>query len=314
MADVAAGHGQDGWAALRRRLQGVLAERRPAARFAPDAPYHAGLETRLPGEGYHWDGRRRGGNPARPYVVLQFALDGWGVYQEDGGPPERVGTGRAFAAVVPGTHRYLLPPDAPGPWTFFWVLVRHPYVAARVAERQRAAGNAVWDVAPGDALVTRAAALFAGHFADRWDEEAALFDLLVAFERTAEAQTSGGAAGAEERGRMLAGARRFVEARLSEPADVSELARAWGMERSRFSHRFKAVTGQSPARFMVRVRLEEAARRLAQSGDTLSAVAAATGFADANHLCKVFRRHYGLSPGAYRGQLRGAGRAAGADS
>jgi transcriptional regulator GlxA family with amidase domain len=65
---------------------------------------------------------------------------------------------------------------------------------------------------------------------------------------------------------------------------------------------------------MVRVRLEEAARRLAQSGDTLSAVAAATGFADANHLCKVFRRHYGLSPGAYRGQLRGAGRAAGADS
>jgi len=251
------------WESLRHGLEAIYAER-PAARYAPDALFHSGVETRLPGEGYLWDGLRRGGDPARPYLVLQVTLDGWGIYEEAGRPPERIMPGRAFAAVVPGANRYLLPPDAPGPWTFFWVILRHPYVVARIAERQRTVGVAVWEVAPGDALLTRAVALFAGRFGDRWDEEAAIFDLLVAFERMAEGQTRGGAAGAAERSRMLGDARRFVEERLTESAGVAEMARAWGMERSRFSHRFKQVTGQSPAQFMTRVRLEEAARRLAE--------------------------------------------------
>ncbi len=55
---------------------------------------------------------------------------------------------------------------------------------------------------------------------------------------------------------------------------------------------------------MTQVRLEAAARHLAESDDTLDTIAAQTGVADANHLCKVFRRHYHLSPGTYRKQLR----------
>ena len=56
---------------------------------------------------------------------------------------------------------------------------------------------------------------------------------------------------------------------------------------------------------MTQVRLEEVACRLAQTDVTLAALASETGFADANHLCKVFRRYYHLSPGAFRKQMRG---------
>ena len=32
-------------------------------------------------------------------------------------------------------------------------------------------------------------------------------------------------------------------------------------------------------------------------------VASACGFADANHLCKVFKRHYHVSPGKWRAEF-----------
>jgi transcriptional regulator GlxA family with amidase domain len=55
---------------------------------------------------------------------------------------------------------------------------------------------------------------------------------------------------------------------------------------------------------MAQVRLEEVARQLVQTDATLATVASETGFADANHLCKAFRRHYHLSPGTFRKQMR----------
>ncbi|RYG86719.1 MAG: AraC family transcriptional regulator, partial [Alphaproteobacteria bacterium] len=106
------------------------------------------------------------------------------------------------------------------------------------------------------------------------------------------------------REQLLAETRRYVENHLTAPIGVPDLAKAKNMERSRYSHYFRAVTGETPARFMTQVRLEAAARRLAETDATLDTIAAETGFADANHLCKVFRRHYHLSPGIYRKQLR----------
>jgi len=67
---------------------------------------------------------------------------------------------------------------------------------------------------------------------------------------------------------------------------------------------FKAKTGISPAAFVTEVRLKEALKLL-RTPAKLEDVAAQTGFADANHFCKVFRRHFHTSPGAYR-HLRGA--------
>jgi AraC-like DNA-binding protein len=269
-------------------------------RYLPDSPYAAGLETRTPADQYLWDGLKRGDSD-RPFVVFQVTLDGWGVYEE-GGAAHRVGPGRAFAALVPGPHRYYLPADSPH-WTFFWLVIRHPYVVARMAERQRAAGTALLDVTEGSILIARAAALFTG-FPDRFAEEEALLTFLVAYDRhVALASEVAGGTG-PERERLLEESRRFVLERLRRPVDVAELAGAHGMDRSRFSHHFKTVTGATPAHHMARVRLEEVARRLVQTDATLARIADETGFADANHLCKAFRRHFRLSPGAFRRQMR----------
>ncbi len=276
--------------------------------WPPDAHFSSGLEMRLPDDGYFWDGRKRGSDPKRPILLLQVTLAGCGhwVGADDGAVALPEGWG--FFAILPSAHRYFLPAEAEENWGFFWLIVRHPYVVTRLAARLGETG-AVWDFADGEhvqAVRESAArlALLGENTRDPFDTEAALFDLLLCVERAARAKRHGGAETAAARDQLLTETRRFVENHLAAPIGVPDLAKARGMERSRYSHYFRAVTGETPARFMTRVRLEAAARDLAESDATLDTVANQTGFADANHLCKVFRRHYNLSPGTYRKQLR----------
>ena len=270
-------------------------------RFSPDAPYYVATETRTGADGYFWDGLRRG-QEAHPFAVLQITLRGAGVY-EAGGVAEAIGPGRAFMAVVPGAHRYFLPADAAAPWEFLYLLIRHPYIVRRIAERQQAtASAAVLDLdRDRGRFLARVAPLYRGD-GDPFAREEALFALLTAYERhvcEAAAPPS-----TPTRDRLLADAGAFVREHLHSPSDVAHLAARAGMSRSRYSHYFKAETGDTPAAVMARVRLEEVARRLVQTDATLAHIAAATGFADANHLCKAFRRHFHLSPGTFRRQMR----------
>ena len=273
----------------------------------PDAPYFAGIETRGVHEQYDWNGMRRGGDPKHPTLLLQITLSGAGRYIGADGGAVALGADTGFFAVLPSTHRYLLPPDAGEAWHFFWVIVRHPYIVARIAARLLETGT-VWHFSDdAEFLAVREAAAFLVCRADTrdpLDAEAALFTLLFAVERAARRKRHGDAASVAARETLLAESRRFVQNHLAAPLGVPDLARARNMERSRFSHYFHAVTGETPARFIARVRLEAAAQELAQTDAPLADIAARTGFADANHLCRVFRRHYHISPGAYRKQLR----------
>jgi len=86
---------------------------------------------------------------------------------------------------------------------------------------------------------------------------------------------------------------------LHNPPSAAELAETYQLERTTFSRNFKATTGISPSAFITEIRLEEAVKLL-RTEAKLEEVAASTGFADANHFCKVFRRHFHSSPGSYR--------------
>ena len=293
------------YSTLTQTLERLAALRRPRPLMSPSGQYlSADLEARPAGEAYHWDGLRRYVNPARPYIVFQYTLAGWGVYEENGAA-KRLLPGEAFAAYVPSAHIYRLPPDSPG-WTFFWVMFNHPFVVARCAE-VKAASVAVTTLAPDSLAVARLVHLFEGvfqgGFRDEWEQEQALFEFLWEYERHEHDRRYA----PPFREQLLAEVRREVLAALEHTPDVAQLARSRGMSRSHFSHHFRAVTGLPPSQFVTQIRLEEVSRRLLETAHTLEVIAAATGFADSKHLCKVFRRHYHLSPGAFRRQMRPTG-------
>ncbi|MBC8103837.1 MAG: helix-turn-helix transcriptional regulator [Cytophagales bacterium] len=289
------------WAGLASRLRQSTAH----PRYAPNVLTLSGLETRTAADLYHWDGLRRGADPAHPYVVFQMTLEGWGVYEDRRSGAQRLTPGCGFVAVVPSAHRYHLPVESPE-WTFFWVILRHPYLARRIAERQRGKGEkaTVLSLQTDSPLTEGAVRLFRGEFVDRFLEEAAVFEFLIEYERQVHAQPGPAGEQASNRDSLMQTLRLRVLENLLEPVGVEKAAQASGMSRTRFSHHFKAATGTAPATYMAQVRLEEVARRLVQTDSTLAVIAAETGFADANHLCKAFRRHYHLSPGAFRKQMR----------
>lgn len=84
---------------------------------------------------------------------------------------------------------------------------------------------------------------------------------------------------------------------------LDELAAAAGIGKFRLIRLFRERTGLPPHALQIAHRLRRA-RRLLEAGDSIAAVAAATGFADQSHLHRHFRRSLGLTPGAYREHFR----------
>lgn len=81
---------------------------------------------------------------------------------------------------------------------------------------------------------------------------------------------------------------------------VQSLAREVGMSRTLFSTRFRRAVGESPMRYLARVRLGQAAGYLATTKLSVDAVARRTGYADGAALSKAFKREFETSPGRYR--------------
>ncbi|MEH1164011.1 AraC family transcriptional regulator [Micromonospora sp. CPCC 205539] len=81
---------------------------------------------------------------------------------------------------------------------------------------------------------------------------------------------------------------------------VDELARAARMSRSGFAERFKALVGESPARYLLSLRMHSAKQILLKSDRTVSSVAAELGYASEAAFSTAFKRVMGASPRDYR--------------
>jgi len=72
------------------------------------------------------------------------------------------------------------------------------------------------------------------------------------------------------------------------------------MSRTLFTTRFRTVTGESPMRYLAKVRLAQAAGYLRTADLSIDAIAMRTGYGNDASLSKAFKRELGMSPGAYR--------------
>lgn len=81
---------------------------------------------------------------------------------------------------------------------------------------------------------------------------------------------------------------------------TGQLAEMAGLSISHFERRFRHAFGTSPRQYLVRVRVEHAARQLRESDQTISAIAQACGFYDHAHFSRSFRRMMSVSPSEYR--------------
>ncbi|MCB1385457.1 MAG: GlxA family transcriptional regulator [Nitratireductor sp.] len=88
----------------------------------------------------------------------------------------------------------------------------------------------------------------------------------------------------------------FMEANISEPLSLVEIADYVGLSRRQIERLFQGQMGRSPARYYLEVRLDRARHLLRQSTMPVVDVAIACGFVSASHFSKCYREMYGKSP------------------
>ena len=104
--------------------------------------------------------------------------------------------------------------------------------------------------------------------------------------------------------RLLNRAVAYLENNLTQPASVSEAAWHVGYSRYHFSRTFLATTGITPADYLRKRRLSEAARVLTQSSRPILEIALDYQFQSQEAFTRSFRQQFGISPGSYRRRRR----------
>jgi AraC-like DNA-binding protein len=113
---------------------------------------------------------------------------------------------------------------------------------------------------------------------------------------------AGTTAGAPAAGAGLDFARidRWLRAHLSEPLRIADLAAHCGFGMRRFHQLFIEAFGETPHRYLQRLRLDTSITLLADPRLSLTDIALDIGFGDQSAYTHAFTRRFGLAPGQWR--------------
>jgi AraC-like DNA-binding protein len=81
---------------------------------------------------------------------------------------------------------------------------------------------------------------------------------------------------------------------------VADLAAAAGMSTDRLERAMRRALGVSPKQFLLRARVDTAARLLATTREPIVNIAHQAGYYDQSQLTRQFKAHLGVTPGRYR--------------
>ena len=92
----------------------------------------------------------------------------------------------------------------------------------------------------------------------------------------------------------------LMTANLDQPLWLSEIARKVKLSVPHVSHLFRTETGNSPGRYLMMLRMQEAARLLAKPNLSVKEVMTKVGFNDKSNFVRSFKKAYGMTPSASR--------------
>jgi len=102
----------------------------------------------------------------------------------------------------------------------------------------------------------------------------------------------------------LAAVQGFMLENLSQQVDLDTLAAAAKLSKYHFSNKYKALTGYSPIKHFLNMKMEHACHLLDSGDFSVKAVATALGYEDPLYFSRLFNRTVGMSPRSYRNSVR----------
>lgn len=92
----------------------------------------------------------------------------------------------------------------------------------------------------------------------------------------------------------------YINGHLNESIDLKKIAEITNISEFHFHRIFKAYIGESIGTYITRLRLESAAQKLKITNQTLTEIAERTGYQSQFSLSKAFKKHFGLTPSAFK--------------
>ena len=98
----------------------------------------------------------------------------------------------------------------------------------------------------------------------------------------------------------VAQAQAWLETNYAGEVAIDTVAGQVGVSARHFKRRFKKATGETPLRYLQRVRIEAAKKRLETTRESMNTITWKIGYGDSSTFRRLFKKTTGLSPRAYR--------------
>jgi len=97
----------------------------------------------------------------------------------------------------------------------------------------------------------------------------------------------------------------YLKKNFNEPMNTPELAKIAGMSVSQFERRFRRGLGSSPRQYLLRLRVDSAARLLTFTARPIAQISKECGFHDHAHFTRSFKKMMSMTPLSFRKRQQG---------
>ena len=94
--------------------------------------------------------------------------------------------------------------------------------------------------------------------------------------------------------------REFVDDNIYKEHSIADLCRRFNINREKLQQGFHELVGSTVHAYIVRRRIDNAAKRLLETDDSIKAIAIESGYLKQRSFAKIFKSIYKFTPATYR--------------
>lgn len=249
------------------------------AQFAPDMAGISYIDRNYEIERVHGD----------YFYVFEYIISGRGYIQENNRSYE-VHAGDAYI-LRPNTYQHYRS-DKDDPWTKVWFNVYGSFVRHMLSDYSLESTVVFPGVQNGEFLLEIVRAIENNPISSS-DQIAVL---LLKHIQTLAASLNAG----DNSSQAALAVKQYIEEHLTQPLSIDEVANHVHLSRSRVLHLFKEVYNITPYQYYSSLKMELAISLLTRTPLSITEISDQLGFNGCQHFSSAFKKHYGMSPAAYR--------------
>ncbi|MDE5897197.1 MAG: AraC family transcriptional regulator [Clostridia bacterium] len=222
------------------------------------------------------------GPVVREYWLLHLILKGCGTFRK-GGKEWALGAGQAFLICPQETIVYQA--DEKDPWEYFWISFSGDFAEELV---KRTTDQCVMTYRQSGLLALQTA--LKQEIRNPLSTLNVLFTVLQAINEEPQTKETD----------AIAAATQYLESNYPNEISIDALALSFGYSRAHFTTLFTQKTGDSPYRYLTKLRMRKAKEYLFSTNLSIEAIGYSVGFSCLGRFSEVFKRQEGVTPLAYR--------------